>query len=162
MENLNDISHEDQAHGYENAQPSFDLTVMVESSVSSAGSLITTLLDAVKKGDLDAEVSYGIFDAIEKALKKAKDKVKADAIDRVSNLNIKCSSGFAFEFKNGSKKLQYNEDLVFNELSERLKSRQDLLKVALSSKELIFDSEGNEVMKVSVKFDADSISVKLT
>lgn len=156
-----DIDREAEAHGYENAQPNFELQVVVDSSVKSADNVITTILEGVENGNLDAEVGYAIFDCIEKALKKAKDSIKKEAIDRVADLSIKSNSGFSFEFKNGSKKLQYKEDIVFSQLTEKLTDRSELLKVAQKSKEMIFDSGGVEVPKVSVKCDADSISIKI-
>jgi hypothetical protein len=56
--------------------------------------------------------------------------------------------------------LQFNEDAVCAELSEKLKQRQELVKLATNSKDMIFDSEGVEVPKVSIKFDKSSLTVK--
>jgi hypothetical protein len=45
-------------------------------------------------------------------------------------------------------------------LNEKLKQRQDLIKVATASKEAIFDENGIEVTKVSLKPTKSSLSVK--
>ena len=41
-----------------------------------------------------------------------------------------------------------------------MQQREELLKVALKSDESIYDSEGCEVPKVSVKYASDSLQVK--
>jgi hypothetical protein len=56
--------------------------------------------------------------------------------------------------------LQFQEDHIISELSEKIKERQELVKVATSSKEPIFDSEGVKVNKVSIKQDKSSLQVK--
>lgn len=70
------------------------------------------------------------------------------------------SMGVTFTPKNGAKKLNYSECLIYSELAEKLKSREELLKVAHNSKDVIFDSEGCEVPKVTSHFDKSSITVK--
>lgn len=61
---------------------------------------------------------------------------------------------------NGRQMIQYQDDLVWSELKEKLQQREELLKVALKSDESIYDSEGVEVPKVSVKYASDSLQVK--
>jgi hypothetical protein len=68
-------------------------------------------------------------------------------------------NGVAFTPKNGSEKLQYSEDHVVAELEEKLKQRKDLVKLATKSKDVIYDSEGAEVTKVSSVFDKSSITI---
>ena len=41
-----------------------------------------------------------------------------------------------------------------------MQQREELLKVALKTNEPFYDSEGCEVPKVSVKYSADSLTVK--
>lgn len=60
----------------------------------------------------------------------------------------------------GRQMIQYNEDLVWSELKEKLQQREELLKVALKTNEPFYDSDGCEVPKVSVKYSADSLTVK--
>ncbi len=60
---------------------------------------------------------------------------------------------------NGRKIIQYQEDPIWCEISNQLKKREELLKVALNSNEPIFTEEG-EVPKVSVSYAKDSLTVK--
>ena len=80
--------------------------------------------------------------------------------DKLNPNGEQSSLGVTFTPKNGAKKLNYTEDPIFAELAEKLKSREELLKVAHNSKDLIFDSEGCEVPKVTSYFDKSSITVK--
>ena len=61
---------------------------------------------------------------------------------------------------NGKKMIQYQEDPIYKELEKQLKQREELLKTALNQSEPMYDSEGIEVPKVSVKYAKDSIQVK--
>ena len=61
---------------------------------------------------------------------------------------------------NGRTIIHFQDDLVWAELKEKLQQREELLKVALKTNEPFYDSEGVEVPKVSVKYAADSLTVK--
>lgn len=69
-------------------------------------------------------------------------------------------NGVEFSSKNGAKRLNYTEDVIYNELVEKLKSREELLKLAHNSKYVIFDADGCEVPKVTATFSKSSINVK--
>jgi hypothetical protein len=64
-----------------------------------------------------------------------------------------------FTRKDGAKKLNYNEDLVYSNLQANLKAREELLKVA-QKQTMLFDNEGVEVPKVSISYNKDSLMVK--
>lgn len=70
------------------------------------------------------------------------------------------ASGYGVELipVNGRKMLQFAEDPIYADLQAKLKAREELLKVAQNS--TIYDDEGIEVPKVSVKYSADSLQVK--
>lgn len=59
--------------------------------------------------------------------------------------------GVKLSFKGTGDRLDYEQDEVYSELKERLKAREELLKLAYKSKDMLFDSEGVEVPKVGVK-----------
>jgi hypothetical protein len=61
---------------------------------------------------------------------------------------------------NGRQMIQFSEDEKWQQLSNQLKQREELLKVALKSDEPIYDSEGCEVPKVSVNYAKDSLAIK--
>lgn len=61
---------------------------------------------------------------------------------------------------NGRKIIQYFEDPIYLDLENKLKQREELIKVALNQSVPMYDSEGIEVPKVSVKYAKDSLTVK--
>ncbi|MGL4338311.1 MAG: hypothetical protein ACRCST_15615, partial [Turicibacter sp.] len=76
------------------------------------------------------------------------------------NLNSEESwNGVKFTPKNGSKKLNYAEDQVYAQIQKKLKDREDLLKTAHNSSDIIFDSDGCEVPKVTASFSKSSITI---
>lgn len=89
-----------------------------------------------------------VIDTAEKQLREKIDLPNADTFN-----------GVTFTPKKGSEKLNYEEDRVCRDLGEKLKQRQELVKLATKSKDIIFDSEGCEVPKVSSKFDKPSITI---
>jgi len=91
-------------------------------------------------------------------------KAVIDSADRTFrdrlNLNAPDSyNGVLFTPKNGAESLNYDEDDIYVLLENKLKQRQELLKTASKSDEIIFDSEGCEVPKVSKKFNKSSIVI---
>lgn len=91
-------------------------------------------------------------------------KVVIDAADKAFrdrvNLNAADSyNGVTFTPKNGAESLNYAEDDVCVLLENKLKQRQELLKVASKTDEIIFDAQGCEVPKVSKKYNKSSIVI---
>lgn len=54
-------------------------------------------------------------------------------------------------FRGTGDRLDYEQDEVYANLKQQLKEREELLKLAYKSKDMLFDSEGVEVPKVAVK-----------
>lgn len=163
MENHNlDIDRQAEAHGYATAQPNdFDLQIAKESLIPNFQSNIETLIKAVENGELNPLDVYAPFKKIEKMFKEAYSKIEAYAMDEAGKYDKTfVYSGVTFTSKEGSKRFQFGDDHMVKELQDKIKMRQELLKVAHASKEPIYDSEGIEVPKVSVKFDKSSLSVK--
>lgn len=92
-------------------------------------------------------------------LKTVIDSAEKAFRERISLNTAESWNGVTFTPKNGSEKLIYEEDPVCKELAEKLKARQELVKLATKSKDIIFDNEGCEVPKVSSKFDKSSIVI---
>lgn len=61
---------------------------------------------------------------------------------------------------NGRKMIQFAEDPIYADLQNKLKQREELIKVSLNQSDPVYDSEGIEVTKVSVKYAKDSLNVK--
>jgi len=59
--------------------------------------------------------------------------------------------GSKFSFRGTGDRLDYDQDEVYASIKESLKQREELLKLAFKSKDMLFDSEGVEVPKVGVK-----------
>jgi hypothetical protein len=79
--------------------------------------------------------------------------------DRVNLPAVDSYNGVTFTPKNGAESLNYDEDDIYVLLENKLKQRQELLKVASKTDEIIYDSEGCEVPKVSRKFNKPSIVI---
>jgi len=79
--------------------------------------------------------------------------------DRLNLTQPESYNGVLFTPKNGAESLNYDEDDIYVLLENKLKQRQELLKTASKSDEIIFDSEGCEVPKVSKKFNKPSIVI---
>lgn len=92
-------------------------------------------------------------------LKQVIDSAERGFRDRL-NLNTEQSwNGVKFTPKNGSKKLTYEEDPVYAQIAKKLKDREELLKTAHNSSDIVFDSEGCEVPKVGMTFTKSSITI---
>jgi hypothetical protein len=79
--------------------------------------------------------------------------------DRLNLTQPDSYNGVLFTPKNGAESLNYDEDDIYVLLENKLKQRQELLKTASKTDEIIFDSEGCEVPKVSKKFNKPSIVI---
>ena len=79
--------------------------------------------------------------------------------DRLNLTQPDSYNGVLFTPKNGAESLNYDEDDIYVLLENKLKQRQELLKMASKSDDIIFDSAGCEVPKVSKKFNKSSIVI---
>ena len=79
--------------------------------------------------------------------------------DRVNLPAVDSYNGVTFTPKNGAESLNYAEDDICVLLENKLKQRQELLKVASKTDGIIFDAQGCEVPKVSIKFNKPSIVI---
>ena len=79
--------------------------------------------------------------------------------DRVNLHAVDSYNGVTFTPKNGAESLNYAEDDICVLLENKLKQRQELLKVASKTDEIIFDAQGCEVPKVSKKYNKPIIVI---
>ena len=79
--------------------------------------------------------------------------------DRVNLPAVDSYNGVTFTPKSGAESLNYGEDDICVLLENKLKQRQELLKVASKTDEIIFDAQGCEVPKVSKKYNKPSIVI---
>lgn len=109
----------------------------------------------IDSGEVDKLEVFAQAERLTLAITSVRDEIKA-------SLPREKQTAFGIEINpvNGRQMIQYNEDLVWSELKEKLSNREELLKVALKTTETFYDSEGVEVPKVSVKYSADSLTIK--
>jgi hypothetical protein len=155
MENMEDFGVDLQAkeHDYHNAQPN-----VIEKTTQG----INAIVEAVENGVVNPLDAFASFNKLEKLFKEAKVKIDELARDEADKYTAKTFTFGNVEFtrKDGAKKLNYSEDLLYSNLQTKLKAREELLKVA--QKSTIYDDEGVEVPKVSVSYNKDSLVVKFT
>ena len=106
-------------------------------------------------GEIDKYELFSQAERLATATANIRDEIK-------SHLPKEKHSFFGIEVSpvNGRTMIQFNEDYIWSELKEKMQQREELLKVALKSDESIYDNEGIEVPKVSVKYASDSLQVK--
>lgn len=109
----------------------------------------------LESGEIDKYEAFAQAERICQGVSVIRDELKA-SLPREKH---QCF-GIEINPTNGRQMIQYNEDLVWSELKEKLSNREELLKVALKTNEPFYDSEGCEVPKVSVKYSADSLTIK--
>ena len=109
----------------------------------------------IENGEIDKHKLFTQAERLALAVTSVRDELKA-SLPREKYI------GFGIEINpvNGRQMIQYQEDLVWSELKEKMQQREELLKVALKSDEPLYDSEGCEIPKVSVKYASDSLQVK--
>jgi hypothetical protein len=153
MENMEDFGVDLQAkeHDYQNAQPN-----VIEKTTQG----INAIVQAVENGVVNPLDAFASFNKLEKLFKEAKVKIDELARDEAEKYTAKTFTFGNVEFtrKDGAKKLNYSEDLLYSNLQAKLKAREELLKVA--QKSTIYDDEGVEVPKVSISYNKDSLMVK--
>jgi exonuclease VII small subunit len=155
MEHLEDFGVDLQAkeHDYQTAQPN-----VIEKTTQG----INAIVEAVENGVVNPLDAFASFNKLEKLFKEAKVKIDELARDEADKYTEKTFTFGNVEFtrKDGAKKLNYSEDLLYSNLQTKLKAREELLKVA--QKSTIYDDEGVEVPKVSISYNKDSLVVKFT
>lgn len=157
-----DIDQERKAYEYENAQPTPTLELIKSNVVPQTQAKIEMLIKAVEDGVISGLEAFVVFKKLENLFKDAKVKIDEYAQNEADQYVEKTFTinGVQITKKDGSARLQYNEDDICAKLSEQLKARQELVKLASKSKNPIYDSDGVEVPKVSTKFDKSSLILK--
>jgi hypothetical protein len=154
MEHLEQVDIDQQAkqHDYETAQP--------KNVIEKTTQGINAIVEAVENGVVNPLDAFASFNKLEKLFKEAKVKIDELARDEADKYTAKTFTFGNVEFtrKDGAKKLNYSEDLLYSNLQTQLKAREELLKVA--QKSTIYDDEGVEVPKVSISYNKDSLMVK--
>jgi hypothetical protein len=111
------------------------------------------VIDLIVNGEQDLLEMFSQAVRINEAL-----TVVTDTLKRSLPAEKQTAYGIEIVPVNGRTMIQYSEDPIWRKLNNDLKAREELLKLAL--KQDVIDMYGNEVPKVSVKYAADSLTVK--
>jgi hypothetical protein len=108
----------------------------------------------IKAGEIDKYEAFTQAVRMSNALEIIKDEIK-------SHLPKEKHIAFGIEITpvSGRTMIQFQDDEMWQQLKHKLQQREELLKLALKSDETIYDSEGVEIPRVSVKFASDSLSI---
>ena len=109
----------------------------------------------IEAGEIDKFEAFAQAERLALATANVRDEIKKH-LPREKHLFF----GIEITPVSGRTMIQFQDDLVWAELKEKLSQREELLKAALKIEEPFYDSEGCEVPKVSVKYAADSLTVK--
>jgi hypothetical protein len=107
----------------------------------------------IQNGEHDKLEMFSQVVRIKEALNTIHDAIKA-SLPREKQIVY----GIEINPVNGRQMIQYDEDVTWCQLHADLRAREELLKLAL--KQDVFDAYGNDVPKVSVKYSADSLTIK--
>ena len=123
-----------------------------------ADEMITSIINSGELNTLDA---LGTITKMKDFLEVIDMKLRNEAMNELSSeKDAFVSSNVSFQYREGMRRLNVNDDHVIQDLNEQIKQRKELLKVAEHSSEQIFDHEGNEVPKVGYSYTKDSIVIK--
>jgi hypothetical protein len=109
----------------------------------------------IEAGEIDKVEAFAQAERLTTAISNVRDELKA-------SLPREKQTAYGIEINpvNGGKMLQYHEDELWSELKRKLKEREEVLKISLKQTEPLYDADGCEIPKVSVKYSADSLTIK--
>ena len=116
----------------------------------SSKTFAKNLIDA---GEINKVEAFAQAERLTTAISNVRDELKA-SLPREKQIAF----GIEINPVNGRQMIQFSEDEIWVQLNADLKAREELLKLAL--KQDVIDAYGNDVPKVSVKYSADSLTIK--
>jgi len=116
----------------------------------SSKTFAKNLIDA---GEIDKVEAFAQAERLTTSISNVRDELKA-SLPREKQI----AYGIEINPVNGRQMIQFSDDLIWLQLNADLKEREELLKLAL--KQDVIDAYGNDVPKVSIKYSADSLTIK--
>ncbi len=118
----------------------------------SSKTFVKNLIDA---GEIDKISAFAQAERLTTAISNVRDELKA-------SLPREKQTAYGIEINpvNGRQMIQFSEDELWADLNRKLKEREEVLKISLKQTEPLYDSDGCEIPKVSVKYSADSLTIK--
>ncbi len=130
----------------------YDATFTKKEAQQTGINLAKTIIDG---GEVSKHEALANLVRLSEVINNAITEIKESVIhEKVTILGVE------FTPTNGRIMYNFKDDYLWSELSNKLKQREELLKVALKSDEIIFDSEGVEVPKVEVTNAKSSLTIK--
>lgn len=115
--------------------------------------------EMIESGEVDSKDALSKVVKLKDYLDTVEKKLRADLESEMFHGEKHTHHGVTFQYSEGSKRLNYEDDPIYKAIKEMLKSREELLKCAFNSSDMIFDSEGVEVPKVSCSYTKDSVKI---
>lgn len=109
--------------------------------------------DLIQNGEHDKLEMFSQVVRIKEAVNTIHDAIKESLPNEKNE-----AYGITLTPINGRSMIQFSEDEIWVQLNADLKEREELLKLAQRMD--VFDAYGNDVPKVSVKYSADSLTIK--
>ena len=131
--------------GLERGEIRFPHTMTKKMAKQQGVEAAKTLLDKGEISAIDALSNFARFKEVVESFVSELRK-NADLPEKEYEKN-----GVKFSMRSTGDRFDYSKDEVYAELHRKLKDREELLKLAMKSKDVIYDSEGVEVPKVGVK-----------
>ena len=130
----------------------YDATFTKREAINTGINLAQSIIDNGNVSKHEALANFiRLNEVISNTISTLKESV---SLDKVTVLGVE------FTPTNGRSMPQFSDDQTWCEINEKLKQREELLKVAMKSKDEIYDSEGILVPKISVKYSKDSLVIK--
>jgi len=130
----------------------YDATFTKKEAQQTGINLAKTIIDG---GEVSKHEALANLVRLSEVINNAITEIKESVIhEKVTILGVE------FTPTNGRIMYNFKDDYLWSELSNKLKQREELLKVALKSDEIIFDSEGIEVPKISTSNSKSSLTIK--
>jgi hypothetical protein len=130
----------------------YDATFTKKEAVKTGQNLAQNIID---NGNVSKHEALANLVRLQEVVSNAVSVLKDNVSDEKVSL-----LGVEFAPMNGRSIPQFSEDEVWQDLSKKLKQREELLKVAMKSDEPIYDNEGVEVPKISCNFSKSSLNIK--
>jgi hypothetical protein len=130
----------------------YDATFTKKEAIKTGQNLAQNIID---NGNVSKHEALANLVRLQEVVSNAVSVLK----DTVSNEKVSLL-GVEFTPMNGRSMPQFSDDEVWQDLSKKLKQREELLKVAMKSDEPIYDNEGVEVPKISCNYSKSSLNIK--
>jgi hypothetical protein len=130
----------------------YDATFTKKEAIKTGQNLAQNIIDSgnVSKHEALANL-VRLQEVVSNAVSVLKDSVSDEKLSIL---------GVEFTPMNGRSMPQFSDDDVWQDLSKKIKQREELLKVAIKSDEPIYDNEGVEVPKISCNYSKSSLNIK--